>query len=561
MTTAAPDLAAQIAARYGASVAPGVVVQRIPRGVSSRPLPVWDEKKRQLIVPDWKEEKERMHRASVRAGQKRRKAARVADEAKLQQLRDLHAAGARVPAMAAALGITEVYCRSMLKREGLSIERVNPGPSRDTLRRVAEIERLVGLGRSREAIAEALGFASVKLLGDFVRRSMPGFSLKAMPRERVQPVRLVDGKPVESWDERRALVHAKIRRLVAEGADEPRLAAELGISCRRYLRRVVRSAVPGHVFAAAPRVPGIGDRDAAIRSMLDRLPKGEVAKQLGLTINQVSASIRRSRKAGLLEPALDRRLRQRDRPAGVSRCQRAEVAARDSAVLKLVHDFAYVDIGQKLNLTLSQVKCAVARLRRSGALPPASEARMPHRPGSVNGAAPRMVARTGAILELHHSGALVGRIAAETGASRKAVISAIRRAGFEPRLDRSAPKADRLAELPQLVAQGLTGQQIADRWGKRLSYVYRLASTAGIGLGRNAAPHNLGEVSRAVAARRELVRHLYQKGHTHAQMRELLQVSPATLASDIKALGLSGTSAYARARAAAKAARMAGGAA
>lgn len=554
MTAAAPDLAAQIAARYGASVAPGVVVQRIPRGVSSRPLPVWDEQKRQLIVPDWKEQKARMHRASVRAGLKRGKAAQAADEAKLQQLRELHAAGARVPAMAAALGITEVYCRSMLKRLGLSIERVNPGPSPDTLRRVAEIERLVGLGRSREAIAAAVGFASVKLLGDFVRRSMPGFSLKAMPRERVQPVRLLDGQQAGSWAERRAMVHAKVRRLVAEGADEARLAAELGISNRRHLRRVVRAAVPGHVFAVPPRVPGLDDRDAAIRSMLSRLSKDEVAERLGLTIGQVAASIRRSRKLRLLVGALDR-------PEGVSRCLRAELAARDSAVLKLVHDFAYVDIGQKLKLTLPQVKCAVARLRRSGALPPASEARMPHRPGSVNGGAPRMVARTSVILDLHHSGAPVGRIAAETGASRKAVIAAIRRAGFDPRLDRSGPKADRLAELPHLVAQGLTGQQIADHWGKRLSYVYRLASTAGIGLGRNAAPHNLGEVSRAVAARRELVRHLYQKGHTHAQMRELLQVSPATLASDIKALGLSGNSAYARARAAAKAARMAGGAA
>ena len=50
------DLVAEIAARYGAVIAPGVTVQRLPTGASARPYPVWNPDKNRLDVPDWQEQ-------------------------------------------------------------------------------------------------------------------------------------------------------------------------------------------------------------------------------------------------------------------------------------------------------------------------------------------------------------------------------------------------------------------------------------------------------------------------------------------------------------------------
>lgn len=547
MTTSAPDLVAQIAARYGASVAPGVTINRCPRGASARPFPVWDEKKRQLIVPDWKEYQASMRRASAKAGMQRGRAARASDQEKLEELRQLHASGARVPAMAAALGVTEAYCRSLLKRLGLKMARVDPGPSPDTLARVAEIQRMAGLGWTREAIASALSFATVTHLAYFMRRSMPGVSVTIAPRDGSGSAR--------SWAERRALVQERIRALLAEGADEALIGAELGIVCRRHLRRVIRAAAPDFAFSKADRFPGREERDAKIRRLVETMSIKDVAGLMGLTVGAVAASVRRSRAAGLIPDEITRA-----RAARRHNVRHGALASRDRAVLARVRSMTYADVAAELGLSLSQVKAAVKRMRLGGLLPPSWAERMPMRESSMNGYAPRKVERNARILELHDSGWSVDRIAPETGAPRRSVSELLQREGRTPRYDRAMPKAARLAELPGLVARGMTGQEIAAHWGMELRYVYALASRSKVSLGRNAVVHNAGDVSPRVAARRELVRHLYTGGSTYAEMRELLKVSDATLSGDIKALGLSGTSAWARGRAAAKAARIAEGA-
>lgn len=529
---------ADIAARYGASIAPGVVVQRLPTGVSSRPYPVWDGEKNQLVVPDWKEEAERQKRAGIRRNQAARKRGMAQDAALMARLIEMHAAGMRPPAIAAATGLKPDQVYRLLRAAGHRIERVNPGPSPETLRRLAEVRALVAQGKTRDEIAAALGFAQVRYLGQFVQRHAPDLVLPAVRRAKGGPVIAGPGR----WDGFREGQEARIRALLAEGADEAAIGAALGIASR-HLRRVIRRVVPDHVFSAAERFPELAERDAKIRRLIATMTVRDVAGFMGLTLGQAAASVRRSHAAGLIAADVAEA-----RAARQTRAPGDKLVRRDAEVLPLVRDASYAEVGARLGLTLSQVKASVKRLRAEGKLPPAWAERMPMRVASMNGAAPRKATPTARILALAAEGVTIERIMAETGARRGTIRSVLARAGRAVVNERGAPRAARLAELPVLVAKGLTGAEIAARWGVDVQYVYRMASGAKIGLGYNAASWNKGEVSPRVAARRERVRQLYTGGATYAVMRAALHVSMGTLAADIKALGLSGTSGYALSR-------------
>ena len=527
---------AQIAARYGATVAPGVTVRRLPVGVSSRPYPVWDGSR--LVCPDWKAEAERSKLAGIRRSHAARKRGMAQDAALMGRLIEMHGAGMRPPAIAAATGLKPDQVYRLLHQAGYRVERVNPGPAPATLQRLAEIRALVAAGKTRAEIAAQLGFAQVKYLGQFVQRHDPALTLPAVSRAMAPAAAVAwPGR----WDGFREGQEARIRAMLAEGADEAAIGAALGTTSREYLRKVIRRAVPGYVPPRAQAGRRIhAERDDRVQGLIDRLTVREIAGQTGLTSGQVTASVRRLRKAGRIAPEVAevRILRAGALPKGAK-------AARDRAILPLVADLSYAEIGVRLGLTAPQVKRSVRRLRDCGALP---MDRVPMRPGSMNGTAPRKATPTAQILQLAADGATIERIAAETGAPRGTIRSVLSRAGRSAMNDRGATRAARLAELPVLVAEGLTGAEIAARWGVDVQYVYRMASGAKIGLGYNAASWNKGAVSPRVAARRALVADLRAKGATYAEMQDLLQVSMGTLATDIKALGLAGSSGHALSR-------------
>lgn len=477
-----PDLAAAIAARYGASLSPGTVVQYCATGQSARPYPVWDEGKQALIVPDWKEQAAARKRVGIRASAAARRRGKAMDEALVARLRDLHATGASAPAMAVALGLRDHAVRTLLGQFGLKVERVAPGPTPQTVARIALISGMIAAGKSRAAIAEAAGFADIKYLGQFVHRSMPGTVLPATQRR--NPKRLLAGPGCGGAGRADAMAYRvdqadRIRAMVAEGVDLAAIGAALDIRNQPYLRRVVRAAVPGIALPNAAK-GDFTDRDATILKLLPDRSVRDVAQRMGLTKNQVMAGVKRLRAIGAL-------------PSSAS--------VRDG------------DPARRMG-----------RGRRPGA--------------AVH------VERNAAIMALHMSGATVEAIMRDTGLSREVIKRVVRKSGDSIRNDRMTLPALRLSQLPDLVARGMTGQQIADLWGCKLATVYALASRGGVSLNGTMRAHNSGTVTPRVAARREMIRTMIRRGMTHAQMLEILQINQSTLSYDIKAAGLSGTSAY-----------------
>lgn len=362
---------AEIAARYGATVAPGLAVQRFAMGLSSRPLPVWDGAKNKLVTPDWQEQKAAARKAGAKAGRARADKARANDAERLQKLCDMHDAGARVPAMAAALGISRDYVYALLARMGRKMER-------DPAQYVASAKRMVD---GRRALMEA----------------------QAAERS--------------AW----------IVALVAGGADEAAIRAALGMADRDWVRKLIRRAVPDFVFEVRKR---------------GRAPRAD----------RVAA---RSRGTG---------------------------EAQTAAVL---------------------------------------------------------AARNAGVLSRHDAGDTVEAICDAIGLSRLVVARLLRNADLVPRYADDMAHAARIAELPQLVAQGMTAAQIGARWGRTVKAVHSIAARAKISL-RPPHAHNKGKVSEAVARRREWVAAMVRRGASDAEMLAVLKLHPSTLSEDIRVLGLSG---------------------
>lgn len=245
------ETAAEIAARYGATVTPGVEVKKIPRGVSSRPLPVWNGTT--LIIPDWKEHRARIQAATMRAARAGRVDAAVA--ARRAQVSALHAEGASIARMVEALAVTYHIVRMDHHHLGLRANR-------------------------DEAAVSA--------------------TLRDRANERAAP--------------RRAL----LAKLIAEGADEARIAREMGIKDQSWLRRLIRDVAPDFPFVnrrrgckpgthrgrkLAPRGPTPAQVAMAKRLaplLAAGLSFAVIGERLGLTRSAVSGHVVRLRAHGLL---------------------------------------------------------------------------------------------------------------------------------------------------------------------------------------------------------------------------------------------------------------------
>ena len=217
------DLLAEIAARYGATVSPGASLTVVARGVSSRPLPVWDGKR--LTVPDWNEQKKAAQRAGVAASRRAAKFRAADTAARVEKLRELHVAGARVPVMAAALGVSVPYVYQLLSSLGLRIER-DPAVNKGLVVRMVEA--------------------------------------------RVSQMRAVEAERL-----------TRIRALVERGATETDVAAALGLGDQTWVRKLIRKAVPDFVFVNCRRVPKPKVAEPRVRVAVPCSPAPKAVRRRG----------------------------------------------------------------------------------------------------------------------------------------------------------------------------------------------------------------------------------------------------------------------------------------
>ncbi|MFN3575524.1 MAG: hypothetical protein ACK4TJ_00845 [Tabrizicola sp.] len=277
------ETVAEIAARYGATVAPGVTVQQVVRGVSGRPLPVWDPQKNALVVPGWKEERARIQSATIRRAHAARRR-RSALEAEVQAtIVDLRRAGLSLSLIAERCGLGVSTVQKVLRRANVPVpETVISQQRRDRERRDAQLRELALSGRSVEEIAAALGVRPIRsYVVGLVRRALPDWTPPPAPR-----------KDAGARQARRA----DLLRRIAEAARE-------GLSVRQVAERLGRS--PHHIRGLARLLPP-EDRpvqkavapDQRVALVQDMIAGGAQAAEIG-------------QRLGIADPAyLRRRIRQ-----------------------------------------------------------------------------------------------------------------------------------------------------------------------------------------------------------------------------------------------------------
>lgn len=295
---------------------------------------------------------------------------------------------------------------------------------------------------------------------------------------------------------------ARIREMAAAGAGEDAIAQALDLTNQTYRRGLIRRAVPDFEFADKRHCRPAQPRKAR-RTEAERAAARDAA-------------------------TLQQRLVMRDRMAPyLPGCSMNEIATA---------------LGMKRNTVATTIR----RLRAAGLLPAVEAA--PVQPRITTPRRNPWAVRNAAILALADAGATVEAIVAEVGCSRAGAVDVLRQAGRVPVYQRVKAQRDRVAALAGLVAQGLSPAVIAARLGITGKAVWSMAARAGVSLCRGGPPVNKGQISAAVALRREVVASLVRQGARQAHIVTITGVSAATISADILALGLSGQSLYARAR-------------
>jgi hypothetical protein len=168
------DALAEIANRYGATIPPTVTIKIIPRGVSGLPLPVWDGK--DLTYRQTKEQRPQMPYGGIPSGlQARRKRA----QARRERVREMHARGLTVTAMAVETGAGRCTLYSDLRKLGLE-------PIFDPV----ELRAVLGAAKAAQGMASRVKVAALMREGatEAEIRAQTGFSRNTVRRH----IRAVD---------------------------------------------------------------------------------------------------------------------------------------------------------------------------------------------------------------------------------------------------------------------------------------------------------------------------------------------------------------------------------
>lgn len=236
-----PQIAAEIAARYGAKLAPGVTVQRLPIGASARPLPVWDGRK--LVYPDPVAAAGFSWRAGNKGGIGNPRAFAAA-QARRPKVAEAHSRGLTIAQIAAELG----WSVDVVARDLRALD-LAPHDPRVTAReeRLLRLRSLVAAGHDDRGVADLMGLSV-----DHVRRTAreAGIALRLAVPERKAPAR----RSALSVEERRDRANAR-RRAAREAAKAARPTRDSIAATRRAA--VAKAHAEGLSIAeTAATVPG-----------------------------------------------------------------------------------------------------------------------------------------------------------------------------------------------------------------------------------------------------------------------------------------------------------------
>lgn len=184
----APQIAAEIAARYGAKVARGVTVQRLPMGASARPLPVWNGKK--LIYPErvgknglmWKRYGNKDAIGNPRAV--------AAAQARRPLVAEAHGRGLTIAMIAAELDVAPDVVARDLRALNLAPHDPRPFAREERLRR---LRGLVAAGHDDRGVADLMGLSlehvrrMAREAGITLRWSQPAPKAKAPRKDALSP--------------------------------------------------------------------------------------------------------------------------------------------------------------------------------------------------------------------------------------------------------------------------------------------------------------------------------------------------------------------------------------
>lgn len=477
----ADRIAEEVAARYGVAVRKGAVAQ-VPRGVSGRPLPVWDGHR--LVYPDW--DRKAIEKAKRAEQARRMRLARVDDVvlARRARVAELHAAGASVGEIAEALQAKEAAIRNDHACLGLIVNRAKPRDPAEAIR------SLIGRGFTRrEDIAAELGWGVNRLVREAAkakivlpdapparaaRRSakggprngqaaLPVSAAPRPPRDTKKAVEAMQAKRRRLCNERRVIV----ARLHAEGKTLAQMRDATGAHQTTLRRDLSDLGLP------LPTVP----RDAAVATLSPRALQAQVRQA------EVAALVAH----GLTRTAICKRLRlgadtlRRDLDVLGLTCADPPPAAGEGfkvALLRALQDAEATrdSLCAALGWTRGDLTRRAARHRIK--LPPPRPSEIPNAAQMARLATKR--ARMDQAASLHGQGHGYKAIAGALGVSEGCVH------GYLQELGLTVPRtgvAARRARVKALRHEGMTANGIAAETGECVSTVCADLRVLGLGAG------------------------------------------------------------------------------
>lgn len=423
------ETAAQIAARYGAGVLPGVTVQNVPRGASAYALPVWTGSRLEFPDPE-----KRGWRAQAEAGRKRAAQARrdnPAIIARRDHVAGLHAQGMITSEIVAATGLPPYVVSGDLKALGL---QPHCAIARRRLTLETSFRALVAQGHGERDLIDLLGVPVRRL------RELAVQTGTVLRREVAAP-------PKRSDDQKRARAEAdRIRR-----QNTPEAIARRARQAEAAAAREARSA------AHAARRQGMAARDQAYRALhAQGVTLADAAEKLGTTLRALQ---QRRRFLGLPPSTGDRALAREGRLAQLARI-RLQTAGEARRAQALQMHRAGETAEAISTATGLGVAWALRFIRANGGT-------------ALRETERQRIERAGRIRAMVAEGQTIPAIAKALGITRGAVESFARRKGIslhgpghQPRF---ATLAERQAYAAKLRAEGKTRAQISAALGVSLS--------------------------------------------------------------------------------------------